>query len=56
MGDTWFRLGQEPRNTLHLHFSNDEAEELLEIAIKLDKTALVMMELGMEVNLSEDEW
>ena len=55
LGVTWFRLGKEPRNPFHLHFSTDEAEELLEIAIKLDKTALVRMELGMEVNLSETQ-
>ena len=55
MGVTLIRLGQEPRNPFHLHFSNDEAQQLLELAIKLDKAALVMMELGMEVNISETQ-
>ena len=55
MGVTWFRLGQEPRNPFHLHFSNDEAQELLEVAIKLDKATLVLMEFGVEVNISETQ-
>ena len=55
LGVTWFRLGEDPMNPFHLNFSNDEVKELFEIAKKLDKTALVMMELGMEVNLSETQ-
>ena len=55
MGVTWFRLGQEPRNPFHLHFGNDEAQELLEVAIKPDKAAFVMMGLGMEVNIEETQ-
>ena len=55
MDITWIRLGKEPRNPFHLHFSNDEAQELSEVAIKLDKAALVMMKLGMEVNIEETQ-
>ena len=55
IGVTWFRLGKEPRVPFHLHFSNDEAEELMKIAIKLEAAALKMMKLGMEVNISETQ-
>ena len=55
IGVTWFRLGKEPRVPFHLQFSNDEAEELMKIAIKLEAAALVMMKLGMEVNISETQ-
>ena len=55
IGVTWFRLGKEPRVPFHLHFSNEEAEELMKIAIKLEAAALVMMKLGMEVNISESQ-
>ena len=55
VGITWFKLGVEPSVPFHLHFSNDEAEELMDVAIKLEKTALVMMKLGMEVNIDETQ-
>ena len=55
VGITWFRLGNEPRVPFHLHFANDEAKELMDVAIKLEKTAIVMMKLGMEVDTSETQ-
>ena len=55
VGVTWFRLGEEHRVPFHLHFSNDEAKELMDVAIKLEKTALVMEKLGMEVDTSETQ-
>ena len=42
LGMTWFRLGNEPRVPFHLHFSNDEAKELMDIATKIERTALAM--------------
>ena len=38
-----------------MHFSNDEAQELLEVAIKLDKATIVLMKLVMEVNINETQ-
>ena len=55
VGITWFRLGKEPRVPFHLHFSNDEAKELMDVATKLEKTALVMEKLGIEVDTSETQ-
>ena len=50
VGVTWFRLGEEPRVPFHINFSNDEAEELMNVAIKLEKTTF-----GMEVDISETQ-
>ena len=55
LGITWYKLGAEPRIPFHLHFGTDEAEELMEVAIRLDKTALVMSKLGMEMDINKTQ-
>ena len=55
VGVTWFKLGKDPRSPFHLHFSTEEAQELAEIANKLDGAAIVMMKLGLEVNIEETQ-
>ena len=50
---TWFRLGKEPRVPFHLYFSNEEAEEIMKIAIRLEAATLVMMRLGIEVDIEK---
>ena len=51
VGVTWFKLRKDPRSPFHLYFSTEEAQELTEIADKLDQAAKIMMPLGVEVNI-----
>ena len=50
-GPTWYQLGQIKRNPFHLYFSQQEAQELQDMVMGLEKASGVVEKYGLEMEV-----